>query len=817
MSKYTHQLTRAIGLLAALALTGAACTASEQSSTSQSSVSQRGADLSGADQSGADQSGGRTIAAGLVELDRSADTPTEPGETGGDNAKTQGSESIVDESGGAIDVPTLPAGIDLEGAVEQIDLDDGSIMTIGDVAVTTDAGVITLPDARVIESPDGAVATVATIPLPDSGPLATAIPSALPNGKVGTATGAQLSATVPHLSPDTIYTYLLFRGELSLDTGIAGGSSDLLDHIEVFGQEPGIVVIDPDDYFYVGGTCVTGGTADKERNDSSPGPAGSKPGESAISDFDPVVIALEPADVAVPCGFGISNGGRIPVEPDLVPAAGPIPEMNAHVLIHGSEVVAPGLALDGTMFFQLLDPGFRMVANGTLLASLSVISGTLGIDVPLGDATIDMSVSSNGLQTRFVTESADPGELLLPVVVDVAGVDGGVRAEGSFGFAIAADGTPSVAADSYLHIEGRLNLQAGGLAGVAGVELSAISIDGLMHLDPTGYRVAGSFDGSLVPQIDLGAGATVEAFIAFDDLANSSILVAGDASVGVIELTGEAGLRVDRNGVEAWGTAAFPFGAIEVRGAITAEGISLSGSARAAVPLGPIADAAGALRGELQTAKDEVANLDGEIERIRADINTGRDANQAGLRRAQADVAAERAGLDAILDTMAHNRGEIRRMQAEQKASWDPFYDLDLSIRIGALEVANLAQDGYRLVAQAALDIAVGVLQVIESGLEVIPVDADPRIVALFIAREAAMLVLDGATAVLSIVPDEVRANLDIVVGTAGFVGEAGIETCVDGDCTMVVAGSVQSSPAQLCFTLLEQDLCVGLPDLVLM
>lgn len=806
MIRNTQRLTRAIGLVAALSLTGAACTASEHS---------------------AEQSSDETVNAGVVGVDRSVDRSTRPEgpvETERTDTDTDDEprpnpvegESVADQRGAVVEIPALPSGVEIDGEVEQLALGDGSIMTIADVVVTTAAGSVALPDARVIESPDGTVATVGAIPLPKTGPLANALPTALPTGKVGTATGEQLSATVPHLNPDTVYTYLLFRGDLSLDTGIDGGSSDLLDHIEVFGQEPGIVVIDPDDYFYVGGTCVTGGTADKERNKSGANASAAQSGHVEVSDFDPVVIALEPADVAVPCGFGISNNGLIPVVPDLVPAAGPIPEMSAHVLVHGSEVVAPGLALDGTMFFELRDPGFRMVANGTLLASLSIISGNLGIDVPLGDATIDMGVSDDGLHTRFVTESTDPAELRLPIAVDFTGVDGGVRAEGAFGFAIAADGTPSVGADSYLQIEGRLDLQAAGLTGLAGIELSTISIDGLMRLDPAGYRVAGSFEGSLVPQIDLGAGATVDAFISFDDLANSSILVAGEARIGAIDLTGEAGLRVDRSGVEAWGQAALPFGSIEVRGAINADGVTLRGSARVVVPLGPIADAAGAIRGELETAKDEVAKLDDEIERIRTDINAGRDANQAGLRQAQADVAAERAEFDSILDTMAYNRSEIRRMQAEQEASWDPFYDLDLSVRIGALEVANLAQDGYRIVAQAALDIAIGALQVIGAGLEIIPVDADPRIVALFIARETAMLALDGAAAVLSIVPDEVRANLDIVVGTAGLAGDAGIETCVDGNCTTVVAGSIQSAPPQLCFALLDQNLCVGLPVLTL-
>jgi hypothetical protein len=460
-----------------------------------------------------------------------------------------------------------------------------------------------------------------------------------------------------------------------------------------------------------------------------------------------------------------------------------------------------------------------LIANGTLLASLSVISGSLGLDLPLGDASIDMGVSGDGLAIRFVSESPDLSTLPLPVpvdITDVSGVDGDIGTEGIFDFTIAADGTPSISSESYLRVAGRLDVDTGVLGGIVGTDLARLSVDGSMRIDGSGYRVAGTTDASFIPGLDIGVGADVDAFVAFDDIANSSILVSGDLAIGGIGLTGEAGARLDRNGVEAWGLAGLPFGDIEVRGTINADGAQLTGVARAVVPLGPIADAAAALRGGLEAARADVEQIDDEIERIRADIDAGRDANQAGLRQAQADVAAERAELDAILDTIAYNRSEIRRMQAEQEASWDPFHDAWLSIQIAALEVANVAQDGYRIVAQGALDIAIGALRVIEAGLEVIPVDADPRIVALFIAREAAMLVLDGASAVLSIVPDEVRANLAITVGTQGFVGDAGIETCTDGSCSTVVSGSVQSDPAQLCFVLLEQNICVGLPDLSL-
>ena len=172
------------------------------------------------------------------------------------------------------------------------------------------------------------------------------------------------------------------------------------------------------------------------------------------------------------------------------------------------------------------------------------------------------------------------------------------------------------------------------------------------------------------------------------------------------------------------------------------------------------------------------------------------------------------AALDEILDTIAYNDRLIAQKRAEQAATWDPFVDFGLELEIQALQFANTVQYGYRAVAKGALDIAIGALRLIEGGLEIIPVDADPRIVALVIAREAAMLVLNAATGVLGLVPDEIRAQIEFTIGTAGVFGDASIETCTDGACSVVVGGTVSSNPPQLCFVLLEVEICVGLGEL---
>ena len=435
----SRPLLRAVAFASVVAMSAAACTTNAASPGAAGAV---GSGVAGAPAD--DRTGGAD--GSLTPVDGSTPPTAAPSVQAG---------IISNAEGDPVEAPVLPAGFAIDGDARQSVDADGVITTTGDVVVTTTSGSIDLPDASIIEQPDGTVTTVASVPLPTSGPLANARPTAVPKGRIGTATGAELAGTVPHLHAETVYTYVLFRGAMSLDTGVDSGPSSmpLLDHFSVFGQEPGLVVIDPDDYFYIGGTCPGGGTSDKE-NGTPPGASSRSGAEVKAADFDPVVFSLEPAEVAVPCGFGISNLGLIPAVPELASAEVPPTQMGAHVVVHGAEVVAPGLAVDGTFYFQLLDPGFRLIANGTLLASLSVISNKLGIDIPLGDATLDMGVSSNGLRVRFVAETPSLDELLLPVVIDFLGADGKIRTEGAFDFAIGADGAPSIGPDSYLQIAG---------------------------------------------------------------------------------------------------------------------------------------------------------------------------------------------------------------------------------------------------------------------------------------------------------------------------------------------------------------------------
>jgi hypothetical protein len=124
-----------------------------------------------------------------------------------------------------------------------------------------------------------------------------------------------------------------------------------------------------------------------------------------------------------------------------------------------------------------------------------------------------------------------------------------------------------------------------------------------------------------------------------------------------------------------------------------------------------------------------------------------------------------------------------------------------------ALQTANTAQKGYKPVAEVTLTAAREALLAIETALNTIPLDADPRVVALITARDAAVLTLsalrDGAD--LLDIGGLIRGEIQVTVGINGLGGASVGELChSDGsNCTTLSGGRVSFFPtAELCMEL---------------
>ena len=157
---------------------------------------------------------------------------------------------------------------------------------------------------------------------------------------------------------------------------------------------------------------------------------------------------------------------------------------------------------------------------------------------------------------------------------------------------------------------------------------------------------------------------------------------------------------------------------------------------------------------------------------------------------------------DKIADLRRDQAAEIRRYEnltfLEQAAQSIPHLGTLAFIEgeIAALTAANVTQAGLHFAATGVLDGAQLLLDGIEAGLDAIPVDTDPRIIALCAAKETATFALQTARTVADAVSigGTLRGEITWELGTNGLSASLIAEYC-DGECTTLAGGSVRLTP----------------------
>ena len=93
-----------------------------------------------------------------------------------------------------------------------------------------------------------------------------------------------------------------------------------------------------------------------------------------------------------------------------------------------------------------------------------------------------------------------------------------------------------------------------------------------------------------------------------------------------------------------------------------------------------------------------------------------------------------------------------------------------------------------------------------EAAAVVIPIDADPRLIALFVARDGAIVVLEAAKLALPPLPDipgEFVGKINLQLGTRGLSGQVRGEYC-DQQCTALAGGRLSLLP--------QPQACIAIP-----
>ena len=235
-------------------------------------------------------------------------------------------------------------------------------------------------------------------------------------------------------------------------------------------------------------------------------------------------------------------------------------------------------------------------------------------------------------------------------------------------------------------------------------------------------------------------------------------------------------------------------------------------------------------------AEAEVQRLNAEIDRQRAIVQAERDAQQAAIDAAQRDVNAAQAEVNSINNQISQRYGNISYYKGRisywyrwyQNQPWykkatayatylskKAYYNALIAAEytaIGALEAA-------RAVATAALDVARAVLQTAIDALDVTPIDLDPRVGPVILARDVALAVLNSLQEAMPEIPEipgTIEATAGFRIDGNGLTAESRATYCENGECTEIRGGTYDRAAGRACITLPNagnERVCTAIPS----
>jgi hypothetical protein len=710
--------------------------------------------------------------------------------------------------------------------VEVIEVRENTFELRGDLGIDTPAGEIPLVDAVLTVTVEPAGVTwrgVAELPFPAFGPFEQSVVKHTSRAEIGYQYGRDLRGLGAHLNDDRAYFYFTFSDGLEIATGFAalfGEGSSLPESISVPGGTSGVMVLDPTDpYIYIGGACPTFPGDRSESRDESRDDDGHR--EGADSESDPVEISLHESD-GQDCGIGFSLNAAIPFDPidgNWLSEGG---AFNGQLAIDAIVPLYHGLSVDGSVVTEFGATSYAQGGNGRVLVSVPFVENILAFEIPLGNASAGLNVETAAGQERVYaffsgTFTSDGATSFLPdeVARMIPMADSDVRIAGHFGLHTGADGVTRVNADSFLRATGSFGYDPGFLGELTGLDLSELMVArSELRIDRQGFLLTGSTSSRLHPSLGFAGEVAVTAFVSTERLADSYIELRGDLSVAGVRLDSGALVRLDGTGLHVSGHFVTPVQRIELSGEITAQGVELHGLTRVEFPLDLLAGIAADAEAGLDEAIAEVERLDIAIAFMREQVMDERRATSADFQTAQQALRLAQAEVDKMQADIDHNLARIA-VRNREIASFNRWYDrlawydqawgwtklgyevgwrgTEIAGRYTAIGTLELSRETAKL----ALSTAEGTLWAIDQGLTAIPVDADPRVAGLIVARVAATETLEASRLVAQAAQNggtlstEIRLDLD----TSGLSGQAQAEYCDVSGCQVLVGGRLAFTP----------------------
>ncbi len=637
--------------------------------------------------------------------------------------------------------------------------------------------------------------------------------------------GRHIGALGGHTQDDVKYLFMSTQsafgeevesGDISLGAGVDGGVT--------------VVFNANDPYVYAGFTPVSPGVGIEISDDES---------EDNSQDW----------------GMGYSYQGQIPFAAQSPLALGQsYTEFNGNVVIDGIIPIPPILLeLDGSLVTQTpgtqinkiveaissgqletLPPDTKLGGNGGISLGLSIF-GPLQATLDLGDASLGITTSTTAGDaplTIFLSGNMEAGQWELFEGMPFSPGQQTLQVSGMFGLETSR-GYVQVNDQSHLRIAGSYALDFQAIQTLTGINIGDLSnINGSMQIDANGFRLTGtSAHGPTLPFVNFTNAVEVDVYVPFHNAADFELTLRGNMNVtaGGIGIINKGEVRLSSQGAFLAIDYNTPISKIAVAGEITNSGFLLQGHTALIIPLSVLNDASLI---ELRKAQNEVNRVNNEIQKQRNIVQAERNRDAQNISRAQQDIDKEIAKINSLNTQIQHQHNVINhhRHMIEQKRRWASScswwqslgcwasFSAEAAWRSGAIAWAYTQIGSLhtaRGVAQGALWFARQTLEGVRQAAIHTPIDMDPRVSALFVARDTATLALTAAQETIKALPElaDVRGDITINLSHRGAGGHIAAGYCPNGACQDVLGGRLLFNPApKACVTLPAiGEHCVGI------
>ncbi|MGB5299641.1 MAG: hypothetical protein WBN48_13020, partial [Thiogranum sp.] len=304
-------------------------------------------------------------------------------------------------------------------------------------------------------------------------------------------------------------------------------------------------------------------------------------------------------------------------------------------------------------------------------------------------------------------------------------------------------------------------------------------------IDTDGVLITGKTSTQIHPDLKLGSEVSVHMQMSWVSPEDIILELRGDMDVFGVGLQ-DVLVSISKQGMFVNGAFVTPLTRIGLAGSITDQGPSLTGSASVMLGLGDLSGSMKQVADDISAAQQEVDRLSILVEAARATVQAERERDARRLQDAQDALSAAQGELDSLNSQISAQYSKISSRKAEiaswkrwkNKAKWYQkagraaryayeagWRNADIAARYTKIGVLKASA----LVARGSMELAKLTLQGLEAAAVVTPVDLDPRVASLIVAKETAYAALEVVKAPFKGMPiidgdysGDIEATLDI-------------------------------------------------------